>query len=202
MEDWDDLIQTKIKSIYKENWIYCDIGSCVGEYINFFKKLYPSKIYSFEANPNNHNSIMNLDDDICVYENVAVSDINGFEKIYFSSGSSGDHLSNILGHDTSYNKMENFSEVKAIKLDTYFRKIKPDCLKVDVEGSELKVIKGGIKTIKNSKFCIIECHLDEDWNEIYDILALNKLEFRNLLTNDIIDRDNRPYQIFYKNDKL
>lgn len=147
----------------------------------------------------NNFNLINEVNDICVYENIAVSDKDGIEKIYSSSSSPGEHMSNILGYDVGYNKMQFSSDIKSIKLDTYFEDIKVDCIKIDVEGAELKVINGGINTIKNSKFCIIECHFDEDWADIYNILVSNELVFRNLITDEIINKYSRPYQIYLQN---
>lgn len=196
--DWDSIIKEKFKSNFRNDWVYCDVGSCNGVYTNFFKTLNPKKIYSFEANLNNFN-LINEVNDICVYENIAVSDKDGIEKIYSSSSSPGEHMSNILGYDVGYNKMQFSSDIKSIKLDTYFEDIKVDCIKIDVEGAELKVINGGINTIKNSKFCIIECHFDEDWADIYNILVSNELVFRNLITDETINKYSRPYQIYLQN---
>jgi hypothetical protein len=76
---------------------------------------------------------------------------------------------------------------------------------MDIEGAELKGLKGGMNTIKNCSIILIECHLDEYWVEIYDILESIGLEFYELSSNKRIERkieDNenglRPYQIYYK----
>jgi hypothetical protein len=79
-----------------------------------------------------------------------------------------------------------------------------------VEGAELQVIKGGLNTLKNCKFVIIECHFEKDWQEIHDILKANNLIFRNLVDDVPIyigKTESRPgisengavYQIYLKN---
>ena len=46
--------------------------------------------------------------------------------------------------------------MKIDKLDNY--KIDADIIKIDVEGFEVEVLKGGLNTIKNAKTIIIETH--------------------------------------------
>ena len=95
-------------------------------------------------------------------------------------------------------------EIQSTTLDSYFKNKKVDCIKIDVEGAELKVIRGGKKTIKGAQLVIIECHLVDDWCEIYDELAGLQMKFREISTNEEITRDFtkgprgiRPYQIYY-----
>jgi hypothetical protein len=76
-----------------------------------------------------------------------------------------------------------------------------------VEGAELKVIKGGIETLKKCKLVIIECHYDEDWMDISQFLIDNNLQFRNLLNDEVVTYGEyrpipgrssigRPYQMY------
>ncbi len=56
------------------------------------------------------------------------------------------------------------AEVKTITLDSYCssNNLKPDLIKIDVEGHELKVIKGGLKTLATHKpKIILECEAQQ-----------------------------------------
>lgn len=196
--DWDKLIEDLILEKCKPGWNYCDVGSCQGQFSNLFAKLaLPNgKAYAFDINAKN--PIIPG----CINERMAVSDTDGIEKVY----DGGSHMSNILGHDVVYRQTPCFGEIQSIKLDTYFKDKTVECIKIDVEGAELKVIKGGLDTLKKSSLIIIECHFDRDWEELFDTLTNADLNFYELSTRRKIARDYnkgprgiRPYQIYYEN---
>ena len=196
--DWDKLIEDLIIHNHKPTWNYCDVGSCQGQFSKLFVNLAKEEgiIYAFDINQSN--PIISG----CINERVAVSDIDGTENVY----EGGSHMSNILGHDVIYNKTPLVNSIQSIRLDTYFNDKHLDCIKIDVEGAEIKVLRGGLKTIKKCSLIIIECHLDEDWEEIYDLLDSNGMVFYELSTKQKITRDYttgprgiRPYQIYYEN---
>ena len=182
VNDWDRLISLKFQENCKDG-NYCDVGACNGVITKFFKHLAGEngKVYSFELNPYNYNNIKSLSSDNCIVENMAVSDESGEVELYSDNMNPGNHISNIVGYDTAFRKMNSIGKVKSISLDEYFKNTVVDYLKIDVEGAELKVIKGAINTLKNCKFAVIECHFKEDWNEIYSVLKLNNLDFKNLV---------------------
>ena len=60
------------------------------------------------------------------------------------------------------------------------------------------VLNGMVNSIDKINYIVIECHLDEDWDEIKDLL-LNKFNFtcQNILSNEIINNNSkRAYQCF------
>jgi hypothetical protein len=68
------------------------------------------------------------------HENVAVSDIDGTEPFYIHT----DHpskMSNIIGVDVDGKQCHFVKNIPSIRLDTYFKDIHVNCLKIDVEGS-------------------------------------------------------------------
>lgn len=198
--NWNNLIDNFFMENIKSDMIFCDAGSCKGDVTDFFSKVSSdplNNIYAFDINPNNPHLKG------CIFNMKAISDFDGIEKVY-SAGN--DWMGNILGHNDEYLPTDIvISEVESIRLDTFFRDKKVDCLKMDIEGAELKALKGGLNTIKNCSVILIECHLDNDWVEIYDILESIGLDFYQLSSNKRIERrieDNmngvRPYQIYYK----
>jgi FkbM family methyltransferase len=197
MFNWDILIEDLVISNHKPDWNYCDVGSCQGQFSKLFVNLATegSVVYAFDINQNN--PIISG----CINERIAVSDIDGIENVY----DGGSHMSSILSHDVVYNNIPCVSSIQSVRLDTYFKDKHIDCIKIDVEGAELKVLRGGIETIKRCSLIIIECHLDEDWEELYDLLDSNNMIFYELLTKEKITRDYtkgprgiRPYQIYYE----
>lgn len=204
--NWDNLIKQKfIEKSTSGN--YCDVGACKGEYTSLFKQLCNGgKVFAFEINPKNISDIKHLSSENCIIENIAVTDKHGeIINVY-----GNDYQSNILGYDVSFAKNDLVSQVSTTTLDEYFKGIKVDFIKIDVEGAELQVILGGINTIKNSKLAVIECHFDEDWEKIYTTLVKNNLNFRNLVDDEIVffeqttskpgrALNGRPYQMYMLN---
>lgn len=205
-ENWDDFICSKILSKSKDWNYFCDVGACLGGYTNFFKNLMKDKngkVYSFEANPKNYENIKYLANDNCIVENFAVMDSSKEVTIYAENTNYGQHMSTIFNKERFGIDFKTSYNVPSVTLDEYFKDIRLDCMKIDVEGSEFSVIKGGIETIRNCKFCVIECHWDEDWDEILELLELNSLKFKDLVTDNELTKDYRPYQIYYeKNQKV
>lgn len=187
---WDILIQDKVIELHQDGWNYCDVGSCQGIHTNLFLSLRPNKVYAFDildTNPRIPGAIN---------ERLAISDIDGFEKMFYN----GSHESNLFAGNSS-------KKIGSIRLDTYFKGKELDCIKMDIEGSELKALRGGLETINKCKLVLIECHWDEDWLEIYNIIK--NMGFKNLVNNEPVfygecekiegrSNNGRPYQM-YKN---
>ncbi len=212
VNDWDRLLSIKFQENTKPEGVYCDVGACSGVITSFFKKLSGESglVYSFELNPFNFESIKHLQSENCIVENLGISDESGYVDIYGDGSESGNHVSNIIGYDTPYRKMNVIGNVKSISLDEYFSDKQVDYIKIDVEGAELRVIKGGLNTLKKCKFAVIECHFSSDWLDIYNVLKNNGLDFRNIV-DDVpiyygntvsrpgIGENGMPYQIYLKN---
>lgn len=196
--DWDALIENLILEKIKPHWRCCDVGSHEGRFSKLFASVCDTNgiVYSFDIDKNR--PFING----CINERMAISDIDGVEQVYEGSH----NLGNIIGHDVVYKKSISKGFIDSVRIDTYFNNIPLDCIKIDVEGAELKVIKGGINTFKKCSLIIIECHLEEDWEEIYDLLNDNGFVFYELSTKEKITRDFNigprgimPYQIYCEN---
>lgn len=212
VNDWDNLLRIKYNENTKPGGIFCDVGACNGVITKFFKNIAGDggKVYAFELNKYNYDSIKYLSSYNCIIENLAISDKSEIVTIYGDNYNAGNHISNIIGHDTAFRKMNVIGNINSITLDDYFKDKPLDYLKIDVEGAELKVIKGGIETIRKCKYVIIECHFQTDWKDIYELLSSNNLEFKNLVDDVLIyygdtvvvpgiASNGMPYQIYLKN---
>lgn len=211
VNDWDSLLAIKFYENTTSDGAFCDVGACRGIMTDLFKRISGNSgiVYSFEMNKNNYDLIKHMSSSNCVIENLAVSDSVGTVDIYSHGNEPGDHTSNIIGYDTSFTKMNIIGSANTTTLDEYFKGKKLDYLKIDVEGAELKVIKGGLQTIKECKYVIIECHFESDWLEICEFLKSNELDFKNLTddkpiyygeTDPVpgIGKNGMPYQIYLK----
>lgn len=191
-----------IEPIININDILIDVGSNRGIYTDFFrKKLNGSgKIYSIELCPDNCRILNELFSDC---ENIIVLNnaVTNSDKLitYFKGNDS--NTNNIIGHDMNYNINNESGLIAGIRLDTLlndYEEIK--LIKIDVEGAEYSVLQGMSGIINKIKFVLVECHLDNDWNEIRNLLLNDyNLECINVKTNEVITNDSvRPYQCFCK----
>lgn len=143
-----------VRKEIKEGDVVLDIGAHIGYYTLIFARLVGEKghIFAFEPDPNNFH-ILKRNVEINGYQNItlvqaAVSDINGSINLYQSNHNSAN---NIIGYIPSDNRKS--VKVKTIRLDDYFKNYnrKINFIKIDVEGSEGKVIKGMSLTLPIDK---------------------------------------------------
>ena len=116
-----------------------DVGAHVGYYTVLSAVLSgpQGQVYAFEPNPVNHAFLqrhvrLNRLASVTI-ENAAVSDRNGTASFAFGSGSGTGHLDE-AGALT----------VRTLRLDDFCsdRQIRPEFVKIDVEGAELAVLRG------------------------------------------------------------
>lgn len=142
----------KLKNIgYNPNNIL-DIGANIGEFSSLCKKLWNTDILMLEGNNNCENDLRNtgIDYKICLlgdskkevdfYINRNNPKCTG--SSYYKELSSA-YLDCII-EKKQLNKLDDV-------VDKYF-----DLIKIDTQGSELDIIKGGKNTISNSEIVIIE----------------------------------------------
>ena len=144
---WDNVISPELKN----KKVFIDIGANNGIYSILSKKKYVEKVYSFELNPVSvrkfqQNLRINVNkiktDDIRLFS-FGLSDFEG--NITLKVPSAG------TGHSTTENVLigdykEYVSKVKRID-DISLEKA--DVIKIDAEGAELKIIRGGSKYLSH-----------------------------------------------------
>ena len=147
----DDIYSVYEDFIPKPKETVIDIGAQYGDYAILCSKIYKAKVYTFEPLPQNFNEVLQniklngLKKDSIKAFNVALGNANKTAMLSYSG------------------EMANNSN-KGEKIKTTFRtldsyKLKADLLKIDVEGFELDVLDGAIKTIKKyHPKIIIETH--------------------------------------------
>lgn len=166
----NDLTADLIKNINKNNLIIFDVGCFNGNYSRNLKKKINYKninFYLFDANPN-----LKIKD--FKYINEVFSNKIETKNFYLNEflPSSGSSLEDITMTDKYWNftrKLITFSPNKSFKklrvktntIDNFCikKKIKKiDLLKIDVEGSELKVLEGCKKILNNTKILQLEIY--------------------------------------------
>lgn len=150
-----------IKSVIKKGDTVFDIGTHKAGYLYFILKQVGAtgKVIGFEPQSilfqylTKMKSLFNWDN--VTIENLALSNNSGHQRLYFPLASAGKTSSpgaTIVEHenDTEFTAIE---EVVIATLDEYCKhhQLIPKFLKVDVEGNELNVFKGGENILKNHR---------------------------------------------------
>jgi len=176
--DWDDKIVEFVKDNVVPGDTILDIGANVGNNTYRFSELTPvGKVYAIELDPETftklsqrtypNNNVKSI--------NVGISDENSEVTIYSGTGDSCTF--NIVGKTETAHWMTQDhiprGKIKCVTLDWLMQEklcLQPQIIKIDVERAELKVLKGGKKTIQNSKLVIIENHEDGQFYELIKLL--------------------------------
>ena len=150
-------LETKwVKNNVNGGDIVLDVGANIGYYSLMLSRLVgkTGHVFSFEPEPSNFellkkNILINNFTNIQA-ENVALSDHDGSTKLFISEMRTGMHRIYPSRFCT-----EKFVETKMISLDNYFKDNefleKISFIKMDVEGSELGVLKGMKKIFEKSE---------------------------------------------------
>jgi len=154
-----------LKNFIKPHWAIYDIGANIGYHTVAFAKL-GKHVYAFEPNKKN---LKLLEKNTKKLENVTVYDVacsNSVGTLHVQ-----DFDTNVPGNYGEMLIKEDGQECKSITIDELDDVYGPDLLKIDVEGHELQVLRGAIKTITEFNPVIFyEAHGTE-LAEIYDLLT-------------------------------
>lgn len=139
--------------IPKKNDVIFDIGSQYGDYSILWEKRYNAIVYSFELLENNYIEMLK---DLRLNN----SKVNSFNMAI----GNGKNISFKVNGDMAINEY-SYNFIKTVKLDDLiFNKldVKPNIIKIDVEGFEFNVLNGSFNTLKifHPKI-IIETHSKE-----------------------------------------
>jgi FkbM family methyltransferase len=154
-----------INSTIQKNQTVLDIGAHKAGYLYFMLKQVgdKGKVFAFEPQSNLYNYLKKIKGlfkwDNVTIEHLALSDSEGSVTLYIPTNKVSKASSpgaTIVEHKDNP-KFGTTEIVSTETLDSYCHRynIKPDFLKIDVEGNELKIFKGGIDTLKNYKPKII-----------------------------------------------
>jgi FkbM family methyltransferase len=172
-----------MRNFLKSGDIFVDVGGNVGTYATFAAGVLGCEVYTFEPNRESASILKNnvadnsLNESVHIYS-VALGDIVG--KVNFTTGFRAKNR--VLYGDENYEKTE-IVEVKtldSLEIDAV------RALKIDVEGSEISVLRGAIRTLQSESllFLIIEMNMNLGDNhdvEIFEFLeSFGFLPVRNV----------------------
>jgi FkbM family methyltransferase len=176
-----------------------DLGANIGYFTLLAAKLVgpTGRVFAFEPDPTNF-SLLQKNVSMNGYENVtvvdkAVSDQGGRAELFLSSDSWGHSLFSVHRNAGSV-------QVQVTSIDEFLSKdVMVDFVKMDVEGAELRALRGMRRILSNGtvKAMVIEFHFDEleegcsSFKEIWDELRSVGFAFYEMLPDRIGEVDFR-----------
>jgi len=171
------------ENIVKRGETIIDIGGHIGYVSCFLSKLVGNagKVYVFEPGNNNipyiERNIKLLSNTVLIKK--AVSDTNGI-AVFFIENLTGQNNSLLpeyyqvgVNEKLSYTVCKKSQiEVETITLDSFCEQfdIRPNFIKIDVEGAELLAIKGGIKILQNYQPALM-VEITQNWSSVLSIIG-------------------------------
>jgi len=142
LDIYEPQVTACLKFLLKPGMIFCDVGANLGVFTLFAAKLVGPKghVFAFEPVPSNfhalkHNVEINNQANVtCISK--AVAETNGVSKLYLSDYN-GSH--SLIDNPAAFSGI--VIDVKTVRLDSLETLNHIDVLKIDVEGSELQVIR-------------------------------------------------------------
>jgi FkbM family methyltransferase len=155
-QDYENFSSETLKKTVKKGWRVVDLGAHVGYFSLLMSRLVgdSGRVYAFEPDPFcvkilERNIRMNGYQNIIV-ETLAISDKQSKAKLYFSEDDPTDHR---LFNPKS--EKRSSLTVSQDTLDNYFGENKIDLIKIDVQGLEMKCLKGAKKVISNNSQLVL-----------------------------------------------
>jgi FkbM family methyltransferase len=182
-----------------------DIGANTGQFANRVDEILPSvKIISFEPIKKCFDELLINTKSINVTAfNIALGQENAQQEINISAHSPSSSLLKMADLHTEVFAGTNFVEKETItvkKLDDLFNELNVDgkfMVKIDVQGFEDRVIKGGIESLKKADSILIETSFEELYEDqllfdgIYQLLTGIGFIFKGNVTQAINKKDGR-----------
>lgn len=193
------------KYFIKENYVVLDLGANIGFTTLLYLKFGASRVYAFEPVPELSERIRNIGDDRIEVSTLAVSDRIGENELVLSSSHNQGHS---LNEEWPLRFQSVFTKTKKIKvetttLDNYFKNDFFDFIKIDVEGLEENVLKGGASFFERNKGSIIQieiydwqfdkthCALKKYYEYSYLPIFDNEMNMRLIEINSLRDKNNQ-----------
>lgn len=177
-----------------------DIGAHVGDFTNTLLYFFPKcEIQMVEANKYCEPYLQKINQP---YNILALSDRGGISNLFIEKINPIGTGASLYKENTEWYDEGNY-ELLEVKLDTldnlsYFPDELIDFIKLDVQGSELDILNGGRKTIKRTKYVLIEVSLIQ-YNQGAPLMdtIVNKMKEFEFKIEDILDYQKLPNgQIF------
>jgi len=133
-----------------------DCGANIGYYTRKYQSLVGEhgKVFAIEPSVVNFKKLSEIVAENIQFFNVAIGSESGFIEMIQGLDELGATTKVLSEND---NKKDSF-KVEITTLDSLFLNKRVDVLKIDVEGWELEVIKGGTRVLQNARVVGVEVH--------------------------------------------
>ena len=171
-----------IRENLKEGSVAVDIGAHKGGYVYWMQKSVKAKgkVFAFEPQVKLSNYLKNIAASLkftnVSIENLGMSSEEGEVIFYVPISKNGISIGARIDKFNTDRQCDE-SKIQITTLDKYFfdHQIYPDLIKIDTEGHELQILRGGMNLLKSCKPKIVmECenrHLSEtSMSDVFDIL--------------------------------
>ncbi len=173
--DVAEFISTRLKS----GQVFFDVGANAGYFTLVGAKKVGAlgKVVAFDPVPKNVETVLEqvrLNDleDLCVVEPFAISSFSGVTQLAIPSRNANAHLADIEAPHIKPEKNTNI-EVKSVTFDDYVEThVKPNLVKVDIEGAEVEALRGAVNLLRSSEApeWLITAHSAKLAQEVVDLL--------------------------------
>ena len=153
--DWWKILLERLKNRGISPLTAIDIGANVGQWYSGFKEVFPNaNVLSIEANPQCEAELKTLNPNTIITLMGRENNSDGVE-MYVNPDANNDVGASIYRETTKWGMNAQPIKIPMVTLDSLNRKF--DWIKMDVQGAELDVLKGGIETL--SRAMIVELEL-------------------------------------------
>lgn len=169
-----------------------DIGAYEGYWTKDFLEVFPrANIYMFEAQTKKETCLQSMtESNVNTHFVIALLGSKDGDEVSFSEQETGSHVIHV-------NPAGNEEKRITSSLDTLAEKNiwpLPDFLKLDVQGFELEVLKGGEKVLQAAEFCLLEVTLlDLGGGGPLLVEVVNYMNQKGFQAYDISQFIRRPY---------
>jgi len=203
-DGWELHLEDVYKKIILDDFTIVDVGANIGWHTVQFGLL-SKEVHAFEPVKSNfynlcgNVTINNLSDKITLYEEALSNKTESLgivnQEDFYESPLWSNNTNELVFHNCGGIELGNTNDgnMAANTLDSF--SISPDLIKIDVEGFELKVLQGSMKTLNNHKpIILIEMHPQNTDNESIKVLILSLGYKMYLIPN--------PYNVYQHYDYL
>ena len=170
------------ENIKKKEIVFVDIGTNVGNYVEFVNKIFKIKtLYCFEPQID---LIKNLEEISYVKKKYifpfALSNINKIKKFYHYNVSSQSSFHKQVNNYNSLQKVRKVHKMKTSTFDKVFNKnLNIDFCKIDAQGEDFNILKGMEKNLKKGNIKILK--VEVCFSRMYEKTGSSYLDVLNFL---------------------
>jgi FkbM family methyltransferase len=178
--DQRKMVESYLLALKQEAPVFLDIGANIGLFsVSAKRALSGLKVYAFEPHPVTSACLRETAGQFRDFsvETIALSDANGEGEFFLDESDSGGH--SLLANNMWNNRGRTVAlKVTLRRLDDWFTETRLDFVKMDVQGAEDAVLRGGLRTL--AKFrpgLLVEVQHENVFKEEAVIAELKKLPF-------------------------